>query len=191
MGSVGSNCSIRLTGVGRALSGFPTDASKIFLDRFGRTPQQWLNEQRLRDAPDLLLTVEHVKPVAYELGFNHPSHFIREFKCVYGYTPLKFVGLAFAETDQADQHRFKMRLSMRRKVGQASCLPGGRVSASRMRTLPSASPPGQAGSLPYVEPVPVHRPNATAKAKGGRVNKDLTQRGGIVESRGGAQIASL
>src|SRR6266496_4188376 len=67
---------------------------RFFHERFGRTPQQWLNEKRLHDAPDLLLTLKHVKPAAYELGFRHPSHFIRKFKRVYGYTPLKFVCLA-------------------------------------------------------------------------------------------------
>src|SRR6266700_6329362 len=38
---------------------------RFFRERFGRIPQQWLNEQRLRDAPDLLLTVKHVKAAAY------------------------------------------------------------------------------------------------------------------------------
>ena len=76
---------------------------RIFHDRFGRTPQQWLNEMRLHDAPDFLLNTKHVKPVSYELGFRHPSYFIRRFKRVYGYTPLKFICLAFAERDQAAQ----------------------------------------------------------------------------------------
>ena len=54
---------------------------------------------------------------------------------------------------------------MNRKVGQAStlrstatedgsCLPGERASASPLTGFPSASPPWQTGSLPYVEPSP-------------------------------------
>ena len=56
---------------------------------------------------------------------------------------------------------------MSRKVGRASYPPGERVSASGMTGLPSASPKGQAGGLPYLGPAPVHSPIPGAKANGG------------------------
>jgi len=106
---------------------------RFFHERFGRTPRQCLNEMRLRDAPDLLLTTKHVKPAAYELGFRHPSHFIRKFKRVYGYTPMKFVYLAFAERDQAAQPPLMMGLSMNRSPINPTVTPPSRGAENRLR----------------------------------------------------------
>lgn len=57
----------------------------------GRTPQNWLNELRLRIAELLLLNGQPVKSVAYTLGFKQASHFCRRFKLQHNLTPSQFV----------------------------------------------------------------------------------------------------
>jgi len=56
-----------------------------------RTPQDWLNEQRIKAAQQLLLSGQPVKVVAYELGFKQSSHFCRQFKLQSNLTPSQFV----------------------------------------------------------------------------------------------------
>jgi AraC family transcriptional regulator len=55
-----------------------------------RTPQDWLNEQRLIVAQQKLLAGELVKVVALELGFKQVSHFCRQFKSLHNLTPSQF-----------------------------------------------------------------------------------------------------
>ena len=68
---------------------------------FGRSPQNWLNEQRLVQAAEMLKRLRMAKTVAFQLGFKQPSHFSREFKLHYGVSPTRF--LAWSD-GQADRH---------------------------------------------------------------------------------------
>ena len=56
----------------------------------GRTPQEWLDEQRMIAAQRLLKLGLSVKAVAIELGFKQTSHFCRQFKLLNGMTPSNF-----------------------------------------------------------------------------------------------------
>ena len=55
-----------------------------------RSPQDWLNEQRIKAAQQLLLSGQPVKVVALELGFKQTSHFCRQFKSFNNLTPSQF-----------------------------------------------------------------------------------------------------
>ncbi len=55
-----------------------------------RSPQDWLNEQRIKAAQQLLLSGEPVKKVAFELGFKQSSHFCRQFRDQTQLTPTEF-----------------------------------------------------------------------------------------------------
>ena len=68
-----------------------------FRRRFARSPQDWLNEQRIAAARRLLLSGQLVKVVAFELGFKQPSHFCRHFKEYCRLTPSRFVELNAAK----------------------------------------------------------------------------------------------
>jgi len=70
-----------------------------FRRQFGRTPQDWLNEQRLKAAPPKLLSGSPVKVVASKLGFKQSSHFCREFKAYHKLTPSEFVALSLMPGD--------------------------------------------------------------------------------------------
>jgi len=62
-----------------------------FRRRFGRSPQDWLNEKRIRVAQKLLLSGQPVKEVAFNLGFKQSSHFCRLFKSRNNMTPSEYV----------------------------------------------------------------------------------------------------
>lgn len=51
------------------------------------TPREWLREQRLLRAQQLLRAAPSVKQVAYALGFRHESQFCRDFRTRFGYSP--------------------------------------------------------------------------------------------------------
>lgn len=50
-------------------------------------PQQWLNEQRLLMAMQMLRTATSVKEVGHELGYRRMSQFSRDFRNHFGYLP--------------------------------------------------------------------------------------------------------
>jgi AraC-like DNA-binding protein len=70
---------------------------------FGRSPQDWLNAERLNDAPERLKTVRSVKTVAFELGFKQRSHFSREFKLTHGVSPTSFLAAADFQSPSQSQ----------------------------------------------------------------------------------------
>ena len=58
---------------------------------FGRSPQAWLDEQRLVIAARMLKKLRSVKSVALHLNFKQVSHFSRKFKLHYGMAPTTFL----------------------------------------------------------------------------------------------------
>lgn len=72
---------------GRSLSTFNRDFKK----EFATSPSKWLTERRLEHARFLLETTDHsVNEVAFQSGFENPSHFSRVFKKKFGNTPLNY-----------------------------------------------------------------------------------------------------
>jgi AraC-like DNA-binding protein len=66
-----------------------------FQREFGRTPQEWLDEQRIKAAGQLLLLGEPLKKVAFDLGYKQTSHFCRKFKSKFKLTPSQFIASKF------------------------------------------------------------------------------------------------
>lgn len=64
---------------------------RTFQRIFQKTPQRWLDEQRLTVAQDLLRMGQPIKSVAYELGYKQSSHFCRQFKTHNHVTPSEFI----------------------------------------------------------------------------------------------------
>src|SRR5690349_1686807 len=61
-----------------------------FRRQLNRSPQDWLYDQRIKEAKQLLLSGQSVKAVALELGFRQSSHFCRRFKSQTSMTPSQF-----------------------------------------------------------------------------------------------------
>ncbi len=73
------------------LSVSPRQLHRYTRKNFGRSPQAWLDDQRLARATGLLRQWRSVKAVSYELGFKQVSHFSRVFKRRYGMPPGRYV----------------------------------------------------------------------------------------------------
>jgi transcriptional regulator GlxA family with amidase domain len=71
------------------------DVSRRQLERYfkaavGQVPHEWLQEERLRHAPGLILESDTIKEVWLLLGYRSAAHFSRDFKRRYGMTPAKY-----------------------------------------------------------------------------------------------------
>ena len=60
-----------------------------FLRRFRQTPEEWINDLRLRDARELLeqRNGEKIEAIAMSLGYKHYASFSRAFKQFHGASP--------------------------------------------------------------------------------------------------------
>lgn len=60
---------------------------RYFVAHYAVSPQDWINQLRMRESRYLLLKRETVKSVAYQLGYKQVSHFCSVFKRHFGITP--------------------------------------------------------------------------------------------------------
>ena len=60
---------------------------KYFVTSEGVPPIRWLKRIGMNRAMELLQDGKNVKETAFQLGYEDPSHFSREFKKVYGFAP--------------------------------------------------------------------------------------------------------
>lgn len=73
---------------GRSISSFRRD----FKAFYQTTPQQWLKDRRLDKALQLLSEQElSVSSLAYEVGYENTSYFIKEFKKKVGQSPKQYI----------------------------------------------------------------------------------------------------
>ncbi len=64
---------------------------RLFTKNFGISPLQYINQKKMEKAQLLLITGDlPIKELAYELGFNDHSYFIRLFKKINGVTPQEY-----------------------------------------------------------------------------------------------------
>lgn len=59
----------------------------LFNEHFGFSPSQALKAERMRKAKELLLTFMRVKEIMAAVGIHDPSHFMRDFRQMYGQSP--------------------------------------------------------------------------------------------------------
>ena len=63
----------------------------LFKEQTGKSPMVYIKELRLTIAARrLLVSSENVSDIAYEVGYEDPNYFIREFKAAFGYTPNQY-----------------------------------------------------------------------------------------------------
>jgi AraC-like DNA-binding protein len=63
----------------------------LFVEETGMTPLQYQKKLRMSEAKNLLeTTFLNVQEIMARVGINDVSHFIRDFKRVYGSTPIRY-----------------------------------------------------------------------------------------------------
>ena len=87
-----SSCGYKSQELARALCITPRHLQRMFAAELGRSPREWLNEQRLLAARQMLSTSSTVKEVAYALGFPTVSQFSRDFRSHFGVRPSSLLG---------------------------------------------------------------------------------------------------
>lgn len=65
--------------------------SCLFKEQIGKSPMAYIKELRLTNAARMLLVSnKNVSDIAYEVGYEDPNYFIREFKSAFGFTPRQY-----------------------------------------------------------------------------------------------------
>lgn len=77
-----------LTSISHHVNLSPSRLRHLFKSEIGKTPAQYLKWRRLQRASVLLKTTFlSVKEIANQVGITNSSHFVKEFKKVYGVAP--------------------------------------------------------------------------------------------------------
>lgn len=111
--------------------------SHIFKSDVGMPPIRYLRLLRMEKAKHLLeSSFLSVKEIAYQVGLNDESHFVRDFKSTYGSSPALYRSqymVGFVETEGQDQeaHNGNGNASKLAKVQQQL------ASAAKQSVLPS------------------------------------------------------
>jgi transcriptional regulator GlxA family with amidase domain len=63
------------------------ELERFFLCQTGKSPHNWLKELRQMEALLLIRSGKSVKETAFELGYEHPAHFSRDFRKFHGAPP--------------------------------------------------------------------------------------------------------
>lgn len=64
---------------------------RVFKKEFGLTPHNFIINQRVNKAFELIKNGTKISQACLDVGFNDQSHFTRNFKRLYGYTPSKLI----------------------------------------------------------------------------------------------------
>ena len=65
--------------------------SCLFKEQVGKSPMVYIKELKMTSAArKLLVSNRSVNEIAYEVGYEDPNYFIREFKSAFGYTPKQY-----------------------------------------------------------------------------------------------------
>lgn len=83
--------SVTLSGVAKRIGRSPSYVSHLFKKKTGKSIRAYSNDLKLIEAQRLLSTSPlSVTEIAFELGFDDTSYFVRLFKEKYGETPYKY-----------------------------------------------------------------------------------------------------
>ncbi len=65
--------------------------SRLFKAEIGMPPAKYVKRLRLQRGKELLeTTLLSVKEIMYKVGVTDESHFVRDFKLAYGFTPMQY-----------------------------------------------------------------------------------------------------
>ena len=92
----GTATSPDMRGIARQVNLSPSRLRHLFKKETGKTPAQFLKSLRLKQAALLLSTTFlSVKEISNRVGISNTSHFVREFKKIYGLAPTTYRSVKF------------------------------------------------------------------------------------------------
>ena len=91
----------------------------LFKSITGVSPAKYLKNIRMRQAATLLTTTFlSVKEIVRRVGFTDESHFVRDFKRIYGVTPSEYRSNAFLSSGSNNHESARENWPMNQKIGQ-------------------------------------------------------------------------
>jgi transcriptional regulator GlxA family with amidase domain len=91
----------------------------LFKSITGVSPAKYLKVLRMQQAATLLTTTFlSVKEIMIRVGFADESHFVRDFKRLYGRTPSEYRHEAFLSADSNSHESLRENWPMNQKIGQ-------------------------------------------------------------------------
>ena len=109
----------------------------IFKSDVGMPPIRYLRLLRMERAKDLLeSSFLSVKEIAYQVGLNDESHFVRDFKSTYGFSPALY-RLRFKNNDLEEVQNGNGNGNGNGKVTEPGKLQQALVRAAKRSILPS------------------------------------------------------
>jgi AraC-like DNA-binding protein len=84
---ISAECAYNATALAARLGISIRQLQRLFARQIGRSPRAWLREERMQAAHRLLHRSTTIKEVAMSLSFRQESHFSRDFRSHFGYTP--------------------------------------------------------------------------------------------------------
>lgn len=85
--ALSAECGYNATALAARLGISIRQLQRRFARQLGCAPRAWLREERLQAAHCLVLRAGTIKEVAFALSFRRESHFSREFRYRFGYSP--------------------------------------------------------------------------------------------------------
>jgi AraC-like DNA-binding protein len=85
--TLAASCAYSPRGVAAHFGVSQRQLHRLFMMHLGCSPREWLREERMRCALQLLRESNTVKEVAYRLGFLQASQFCRDFRLRFGHPP--------------------------------------------------------------------------------------------------------
>ena len=91
----------------------------LFKSITGMPPAKYLKKLRMQQAATLLTTTFlSVKEIVRRVGLTDESHFVRDFKRLYGRTPSEYRSSAFLSADSNGHESRRENWPMNQKIGQ-------------------------------------------------------------------------
>ena len=91
----------------------------LFKSITGVPPAKYLKKLRMQQAATLLTTTFlSVKEIVRRVGLTDESHFVRDFKRLYGRTPSEYRSKAFLSSDSKGHESSRENWPMNQKIGQ-------------------------------------------------------------------------
>ena len=95
--------------------------SHIFKSNVGMPPIRYLRLLRMERAKDLLeSSFLSVKEIAFQVGLNDESHFVRDFKSTYGFSPALYRSHFKSQQEELNSNNGTQPNSIRQQLARAA-----------------------------------------------------------------------